>query len=111
MTWNIIFAKNNRGDEIVKDLIRNLQKSTIAKIIHHIDLLKEQGPILPMPYSKKIIDNIYELRIKSKQEIRIFYAFSKSNIYLLHLFQKKSQKTPTKEIKIAVDRYNNLTII
>jgi len=72
MTWNIIFAKSNRGDEVVKDLIKKLQKSTIAKIAHHIDLLVEQGPILPMPYSKKITTNIYELSIRGKQEIRIF---------------------------------------
>lgn len=111
MSWNILFIKNSRGDEIVKDLIRGLQKSTIAKIVHHIDLLKEQGPILPMPYSKKINDNIYELRIRGREEIRIFYTFDKKQIYFLHLFQKKSQKTPPKEIKIAVDRYNTLTII
>ncbi|MEK7168894.1 MAG: type II toxin-antitoxin system RelE/ParE family toxin [Patescibacteria group bacterium] len=111
MSWDILFIKNSRGDEIVKDQIRALQKSTIAKIVHHIDLLKEQGPILPMPYSKKIIDNIYELRIRGNQEIRIFYTFNKKQIYFLHLFQKKSQKTPPKELKIAIDRFNVLTTI
>lgn len=111
MTWSIIFCKNKRGDEIIKDSIRDLQKSTIGKVIHHIDLLKIQGPILSMPYSKKIINNIYELRVRGVQEIRILYAFADHNIYLLHLFQKKTQKTPAREIKIAVERYKSLTII
>ena len=111
MAWNIIFAKSNRGDELVKDLIKKLQKSTIAKIAHHIDLLVEQGPILPMPYFKKITSSIYELRIRGKQEVRIFYTFNKNQIYLLHLFQKKSQKTPSKEIMIAEERFKSLTSI
>lgn len=54
MSWAIQFFKNSRGDEIVKDLIRSLQKPTISKVAHHIDLLSTQGPILPMPYSKKL---------------------------------------------------------
>ncbi len=109
MTWSIIFAKNLRGEEIVKNQIRILQKEVMAKVAHNIDLLYEQGPILPMPYSKKIMPNLYELRIRGKQEIRIFYSFKNSNIFILHLFQKKTQKTPQKEINIAVDRLKSLT--
>lgn len=109
MPWNINFAKSNRGDEIVKESIKKLQKSTIGKVIHHIDLLQAQGPLLPMPYSKKITGNIYELRTRGRQEIRIFYAFIKNEIYLLHLFQKKTQKTPANEIKIANERFKGLT--
>lgn len=111
MTCVIVFFKNNRGDEIVKNDIRRLEKHTIAKVAHHIDLLMHHGPSLSMPYSKKLSSKIYELRIRGKQEIRILYTFFKNQIYILHLFQKKTQKTPQRELKIAEERYLNLTKI
>ena len=84
--------------------------TSIAKTSHTIDLLKENGSFLKMPHSKKIKVNLYELRIRGEQEIRIFYTFKKRNIYLLHAFQKKSQKTPKKEIQIALKRLKLLTL-
>lgn len=111
MSWSIFFFKNQRGDEIVKSEIKKFQTSTIAKIIHHIDLLQEKSPLLPMPYSKKISGKIYELRIRGKQEVRICYTCVGKNIYLLYVFLKKSQKIPKKEIVIAQKRKTLLTRI
>lgn len=104
MAWNIYFFQTSRGEKVVKEFIKNLQGKTIGKISQNIDLLKIHGPFLGMPYSKMLAKEIYELRIKGKEEIRILYTFSKSNIYLLHAFRKQTQKTPQKEIKIAENR-------
>ena len=104
MAWNVYFFQTSRGEKIVKEYLKKLQEKTIAKISQNIDLLKIHGPFLGMPYSKMLIKIIYELRIRGKEEIRILYTFSKSNIYLLHAFKKQTQKTPIKEIKIAEDR-------
>ena len=109
MSWNIIFFKSPSGKEVVKDSIRSFENSTISKIGRLIDILRNSGPLLGMPYSKKMSSNLYELRIRGHQEIRIFYTFKTNCIYFLHIFQKKSQKTPTKEMKTAGDRLNNLT--
>ena len=64
--------------------------------------------LLGMPYSKKLTKEINELRIRGREEIRILYTFSKSNIYLLHAFKKKTQKTSKKEIKTAEARKKGL---
>ncbi|MBI4079501.1 MAG: type II toxin-antitoxin system RelE/ParE family toxin, partial [Candidatus Levybacteria bacterium] len=40
--------------------------------------------------------------------IRIFYTIYNKEYYLLHAFKKKSQKTPTQEIKTALDRIGEL---
>lgn len=109
MDWNIFLFKTNRGEKPIKEFIQSLSPSSIAKITHTIDLLKEYGSFLNMPHSKKIANNLYELRIRGKQEIRIFYIFKGKDIYLLHAFQKKSQKTPSKELKIALERMKLLT--
>lgn len=62
-----------------------------------------------MPHSKKLTTDLYELRIRGKQETRIIYGFIKNNIYLLHAFKKQKQQTPRKEIETALKRLCSLT--
>ena len=49
-------------------------------------------------------DGLYEIRIEFESNIyRIFCCFDKGNLVVLfNGFQKKSQKTPTKEIELAL---------
>lgn len=111
MVWNIIFFKNRSGDEIVKNDIRRFEEPTISKIGRLLDLLRYKGPFLLMPYSKKIKGNLFELRVRGFQEVRIFYTFRRGSVHVLHVFQKKSQKTPVKELKTALERLRRLTTI
>lgn len=58
-------------------------------------------------------DGIYEIRVEFKSNIyRIFCCFDKGNLVVLfNGFQKKTQKTPKKEIDLALklkDEYFNL---
>lgn len=108
MTWKVYFFQTPRGEKIVKEFLKSLETRTVGKVSQTIDLLKEHGPFLGMPYSKKLTKGISELRISGKEEIRILYTFSKNNIYLLHAFKKKTRETPRKEIKIAEERRNVL---
>jgi len=58
--------------------------------------------------SKKIKRNLYEIRIKGQDSYRIFYTKIKSIYYLVHMFKKKTQKIPKKEIKVALDRIKHI---
>jgi len=98
-------------DGSLEEFIESLQKSTIAKVLRTIDLLEEFGPKLGMPHSKKISVYLFELRIRGAQEIRIFYTFHKSQIYLLHGFIKKLERTPKKEICVALQKLKKLDIV
>ena len=93
----------------VEKLIASLEKPTIAKVLRTIDLLEKFGHRLGMPHSKKVKKDLFELRIRGKQEIRIFYGFHKKQIILVHAFIKKSQKTPQRELKAALRKMNDLT--
>lgn len=88
-------------DSDLERFIRSLEKKTIAKILRVIDLLEEFGNELKEPHSKKVQGNIFELRIRGRQEVRILYIFSGKTAILLHGFVKKSSKTPKKEINVA----------
>lgn len=104
MTWNIVVFESERGEKPVEEFVKAQQLQTQSKITHLTDLLEEYGPMLGMPHVKKITHQLYELRIRGKEEIRIFFAFKDTNIYLLHGFKKKTQKIPQKEIEIASKR-------
>jgi phage-related protein len=98
-------------DSSLENFIKNLQKPTIAKVLRTIDLFEKFGQKLGPPHTKKISANLFELRIPGKQEVRIFYSFHRSQIFLLHGFIKKSQKIPQKEIKIALQKLKMLDTI
>ena len=73
-------------DEI-ETFIASLEKQTIAKVLRTLDLLEKFGNKLGMPHSKKIIDGIFELRVRGVQEIRLtrhfsvgFYSFWKTRL-------------------------------
>lgn len=108
MSWNIRFFQTERGDSPVLDFIEEQETSTQAKITHVIELLEQYGYQLKPPYVKKIHDNLYELRITGKVAIRIFYALCKNEYHLLHIFKKKTQKLPTREMQTALDRLKEI---
>ena len=91
-------------DDSLERFIKSLQKPTIAKVLRIIDLLEKFGKKLGPPHTKKISARLFELRISGKQEVRIFYSFHKSQIFLLHGFVKKSQKISQKEINSALQK-------
>ena len=91
-------------DSALEKFIRSLQKPTIAKVLRTVDLLEKFGQELGPPHTKKISPRLFEIRVSGRQEVRIFYSFHKSQIWLLYGFVKKSQKIPRKEIKIAFQR-------
>jgi len=107
--WEIFFFENSRGEKIVKEFIKSQSESTISKITHKIDLLHNYGPNLGMPHAKKITSNLYELRIRGADEIRIFYTFQNNKIFMVHGFKKKTQEIPAKEISLAESRLRGLT--
>lgn len=98
-------------DESLEKFIKSLEKTAIAKVLRTIDLLELFGSHLGPPHSKRISKQLFELRIKGKQEVRIFYVFHKNKIILLHGFIKKSAKIPQKELNNALEKLKRLTIV
>lgn len=73
-----------------------------------VDFLEKYGPFLGGKFTKKLRKDLFELRITGKEQIRILYTAKASNIILLHVFKKKTQKTPPNEIKTALLRLDLL---
>lgn len=107
-TWKVKFFQTARGDYPVQEFIRQQDEAAYAKILHSMMLLKTGGPFLKPPYSKKLQNRLYELRISGKIAIRILYTMHNNEYYLLHAFKKKGQKIAPKEIKTALDRIKGI---
>jgi phage-related protein len=69
-----------------------------------IDILMSEGR-LEYPNGKKIGKNLFEIRIKVNGVYRGFYAYLVNDVILiLHFFNKKTQKTPSKDILVSERR-------
>jgi phage-related protein len=93
----------------VEGFVAGLEISTRDKVARSINLLEEFGYLLRMPHSKNITNKIFELRIRGKHEIRIFYCQHNNQYYLLSGFIKKTQKTPLREVQKAIRMFEELT--
>lgn len=83
---------------------RALEAGAQKKIDYVLDVLKMQDRVSEK-FVKYIKEGIYEIRASYNGNIyRAFFIFDEGNIVLLfNGFQKKSQKTPSKEIDKALE--------
>lgn len=89
------------------DFYNKLDEGAKLKIDYVLDMLKTQERI-HVKFVKYIRESIYEIRAEYAGNIyRVFFIFDDENIVILfNGFQKKSQKTPEKEIKQAINLKN-----
>jgi len=101
MNWSIEYYSSE-----VEKKILSLPNGLLARYLRITDLMLEFGSNLGMPHTRFIEDGLIELRIKSKEGIaRVFYCtLIGKRIVMLHLFIKKSNKIPKKEMQIAKNR-------
>lgn len=101
MNWSIEYYSND-----IEKKILALPDGLLARYLRLTDLLIEFGSNLGLPHTRVLDEGLIELRIKSKEGIaRVFYCTMISKkIVMLHVFIKKSNKIPKKEIQIAKNR-------
>ena len=104
--FSIEFYEKLNGEIPVEIFLLTMDKKMRTKALGLMEILQEYGNQLREPYSKHLEDGIFELRCKSGNNIcRVLYFFYyQGKIIMTNGFIKKSQKTPTKEIKLAKSR-------
>lgn len=107
--YKVDFYYTSSGKEPVKDYLAALLPKMLAIFLKITELLENNGPNIGMPYSKYLEQGIFEIRVIQNNNIaRVLYFFSKDRrIILTNGFTKKTQKTPKKEIKKAIDYKND----
>jgi phage-related protein len=103
---SISFYKSILGNCPVEDHLNSLSDTQVAKITWVLKLIRETQNI-STKYFKKLVntDDIWEVRVSvGKNNFRLLGFQDRELIILTNSFQKKTQKTPSKEIKLAERR-------
>ena len=109
MAYSIEFYETATGKSPVWDFFEELRcKSTNDKNARiqfqqmglYMQLLQEHGFQLSNTIKKHLQDDIWELRPGNNRVL--YFYFKNKTFVLLHVFRKKTQKTPKREIERAI---------
>lgn len=98
MNWTVAYHS-----ESVQEAILSLPAGLLARYLRYTDRMQIYGPDLGMPHTRAMGEGLFELRLKAGEGIaRVLYCtVIGKRIVILHLFMKKTQKTPPKELALA----------
>jgi phage-related protein len=103
----LIFYKTDSGNSPVQEFIDSLSDKQTKKVAWVLRLVRDLETT-PTNYFKKLVntDGIWEVRVQMGGNIFRFLGFYDGSqlIILTNGFQKKSQKTPKREIELAKKR-------
>lgn len=105
------FYQASLGREPVREWLKDLSKDDKRVIGQDIKTVQFGYPI-GMPLTRLLVgtEGLEEVRchISNGQIARIIFYVEDDTIFLLHGFIKKTQKTPQKELDLAIKRYKEL---
>ncbi len=83
---------------VVRQAMEEWPVDLLARCDELLDLLEDHGPQLRHPHSRAMRDGFFELRPRSRSGMgRAFYCYCSGQVItILHVFVKKTQKTPNK---------------
>lgn len=91
--------------EAVREEILSLPAAVQGRLIRQLDKLRHDPTALRDPDSKPLAHGLFEIRTTGMIHSRGIYVYQREKtIYLLRVFIKKTQKTPSAEIRLALKR-------
>lgn len=102
MKWTVTFL-----DEEVRAALDGLPADIRARFVRIVHLIEGHGlELIREPYVKHLEGPVWEMRMKGKDGIaRAAYVTATGRrVVVVHVFQKKTQKTPRREIETALRR-------
>lgn len=106
MNWSIEFC-----GKPVEDELSALPTDMLTRLLRISDLLREVGPPkVGMPYVRPLESKLWEMRLKGRSGIgrAIYSALPGRRLVILHVFIKKTQKTPRSAIHLALTRLKEM---
>lgn len=98
----------------VDDELEALPIDIKSRFVRVSGLIEEFGPQnVGMPHIRSIGDKFWEIRVSGRDGIaRGIYVYTLGRqVIVLHIFMKKTQKTPTSAINIATQRAKRANLI
>ncbi len=107
MEWTTEFYLEDNGDSPVEEFLDRLDVKTRARFRWSMEELKRRNIQARAPLVRHLEGDLWELRETSRGNIYriVYFFFTGRRIVFLHAFQKKTQKTPRREVEAARARY------
>ena len=101
MEWKIIYY-----NEKVQKLVDKWPVGVRAVYARVTERMVIHGPNLGMPFTRSMGNGLFEIRLRGKEGIgrAFFCTIVEKQILILHVFHKKTQKTPLRELELAKNR-------
>ena len=109
-TVNVYFYRTKAGNSPIEAYLDRLPDRDKARFMDVVEEIEQHGLQAARVVFKPIDGKLWETKLKSYSgSFRIFYVMvSREEMIWLHVFSKKSQKTPQKELKIARTRMKEI---
>lgn len=104
--WSVEFLNQDVLDEMEKQ-----PREVRAKFEHIVRLIEANGlEQVHEPYIKHLEGKLWEMRMKGKSTIAraLYLTVVGKRIVIVRVFTKKTQKTPRREIELALKRAREL---
>jgi phage-related protein len=97
-TYSIVYYSHQVQSDVLA-----LPDTLQARYIGLTARMMEHGPNLGLPHTDALGGGLFELRLKGVEGIArvMFCLVMNRQIVVLHVFIKKTQKTPARDLKIA----------
>ena len=105
MDWHIAYFREASGRSAVESFIDALSADEKVDTMVGIDMLQSHGVSLGRPWVAPLGKGLWELRLRTRRQLRILYFLGTARTFvLLHAFVKKTREVPASEIRIATRR-------
>ena len=102
MDWTVVFLDQgvqSRMEEMPADIRARFERIVGLIVAHGLERVRE-------PYVKHLEGHLWEMRMKGRDGIAraAYVTASGKRVVVVHVFPKKTQKTPRREIEYALKR-------
>jgi phage-related protein len=105
--WSLEFYREADGSSPVAEFLDSLDLKTRTRFRWSMEQLRVRNVQAREPLVRHLEGDLWELREESRTNVYriIYFFFTGRRIIFLHGFQKKTQRTPRRELEMARRRH------
>ena len=110
--WTTEFYLGADGSSPVEEFLESIDLKTRARFRWSMEQLRLRNVQAREPLVRHLEGDLWELREESSTNIYriVYFFFTGRRIIFVHGFQKKTQRTPRRELETAVRRHQEFLI-
>jgi len=101
--WSVVFYHDDSGSSPVREFLAGLEPRVQDSLLASVEILRVRNVHTREPLVKHLEDKLWELRdqVRGNSYRLLYFFFTGRRIVFVHGFQKKTRKTPRRELELA----------